>query len=831
MKISGLGVNRFIPICGLVLAFLTPAFGNSTATLPTRLASPAAAPATLTAATRPAPVLPAGLLPVLARTLAAQSPQTWRAKRTAGDVLAFNNPAQHFFASFNRQGIRLQFDGTRHGQMRMQLLALHSGAARFPVAAGKPSVHGVRVQIGRGHGLSEWYVNSQLGLEQGFTLDHPFNTSHLVVLSFRVHSALKPVPKNNGLEFQDAHGNPVLRYGDLLAFDADHHPLPADMQFAESRLELTVDTRGARYPIRIDPLFSAITTFNDPPADSGDFFGYSADLSSDGSTLLVGAQSATVNGVTQAGAVYFYSRTNSIWSTTPTIKIPDPSATFNDGFGTSVALSADGKTALVGAPGDTVAGNQQEGQVYIYTFSATSSSAQILGDPNGTANDNYGHSVALSADGKTALISAWTATIGGHTSQGVAYLYVQSNGTWSNVPTQVFTDPSATAFDQFGSSVVLAANGDSALIGAPGTVFGGNGFVGAAYVYTQTGGAWSGTPAHTFTDPPGKLSDSFGVSGALSADGGSALIGASGTTVGGNGFAGAAYIYTQSNGQWPSTPTQSFTDPLAGASDFFGSGVALPADGSSALIGAYGSTVSGKSTVGAAYGYTSNNGAWPSTPTHDFADPLGVTNDSFGTSVALSTDGGSAFIGAVGTPVSGNNAAGAGYLIASTADLSLALSSSPASVMVGGSVTYMVTITNSDTQVTATSLSLTDTLPAGMTYVSSSAAGGSCANSGGTVTCTLASLAPQATWQPSIAVTATAAGSIQDTATVSASQPDPNTANNSASVTTSVTAPPPPPPSSSGGGGGALGSLSLLLIGLFALLSPKRCNQQITHDD
>jgi len=93
--------------------------------------------------------------------------------------------------------------------------------------------------------------------------------------------------------------------------------------------------------------------------------------------------------------------------------------------------------------------------------------------------------------------------------------------------------------------------------------------------------------------------------------------------------------------------------------------------------------------------------------------------------------------------------------------------------------------------VTAISLTLTDILPAGMTFVSAAAAGGSCNNSNGTVTCTLTSLAPQATWQPAITMMATTVGSINDSASVNGSQPDPNSANNNATVTTMVVVAPP----------------------------------------
>lgn len=150
----------------------------------------------------------------------------------------------------------------------------------------------------------------------------------------------------------------------------------------------------------------------------------------------------------------------------------------------------------------------------------------------------------------------------------------------------------------------------------------------------------------------------------------------------------------------------------------------------------------------------------------------------------------------------------------SSVDLSLTLTGSPASVTVGQNVSYMLTVANNSTQTTATSVQLTDSLPTGMTYVSSASAGGSCANSNGTVTCTLASLAPQTTWQPAITVTANSAGSFTNNATVNASEPDPDTANNTASVTTKVQSTAGGGGGGSQSGGGALDLLSLVLLGV-----------------
>lgn len=769
-------------------------------------------------------VLPADLVPAVVRKLAAQSYQTWSAKPEGLETLRFHNPAQHFSANINRHGMHMQLDGNQYEQMEIRLVALHSSNVNYPLTAISPSVKSGRVEIPHGRGLTEWYVNSPLGLEQGFTLVTPVVHSASLILVFRLGGNLKPALKGNALEFRNGSDKTIVRYADLLAMDADHHALPARLTLRGHTLKLAVNTRQAHFPVTIDPLFSAVTAFADPPAANGDFFGYSLAFSSDGTTALVGAPDTVINGHSQAGAVYAFTQANGTWSTTPTMTLQDPNDAVNDDYGYSVALSADGKTFLIGSPGLSVAGNNQAGGVYVYTFSSNSSTAQEFTDPNDGAYDRYGTSVGLSDDGKTILVGDPYVKVGGNTSVGVVYVYNQNNGTWSGTPSQTFADPLAGAFDDFGTSVALAGNNGSALIGAPGTTVSGNGSVGAAYVFLQNNGTWSGTPAHAFADPLAALSDGFGSSVALSSDGSTALIGAAGTTVSGNSFAGAAYVYTQNGSVWPNSPIAKFDDPQGGASDFFGSSVALSADGGTALVGAYGTTVSGISDVGTAYVYVQNNGVWSGTPTKTMGNPTGAAG-SFGNSVTLSNDGTVAFISAPTTAVSGNSAAGMAFLFASTVDLSLALSSNPASVTTGQSLTYMLTAINNDNQITATNLTLTDALPAGVSFVSDNAAGGTCNNSSGTVICTLASLAPQATWQPSITVTATSAGSIKDTATVSASQPDPNTANNSANVTTNVTTPPASPPSS-GGGGGAFDGWDVLLLLLTLLYTCCRANSR-----
>ncbi len=118
------------------------------------------------------------------------------------------------------------------------------------------------------------------------------------------------------------------------------------------------------------------------------------------------------------------------------------------------------------------------------------------------------------------------------------------------------------------------------------------------------------------------------------------------------------------------------------------------------------------------------------------------------------------------------------------ADLSLTKTDSPDPVPAGGNVTYTLTAANNGPSA-ATGVTITDTLPASVTFVSASSG---CANSGGTVTCTIGTLASGATASRTITGRTTEVGTFTNTATVAGDQFDPNPTNNTASASTTVTA-------------------------------------------
>jgi uncharacterized repeat protein (TIGR01451 family) len=120
------------------------------------------------------------------------------------------------------------------------------------------------------------------------------------------------------------------------------------------------------------------------------------------------------------------------------------------------------------------------------------------------------------------------------------------------------------------------------------------------------------------------------------------------------------------------------------------------------------------------------------------------------------------------------------------ADLAVSIADSPDPVAVNQSVTYAVTVTNNG-PAQATSVALTNTLPAGVTFGSANASQGACSGTS-TVACNLGTLTSGAQATATIVVTTTQAGTVTNTVSVSGSPSDSNLANNTATATTAAQA-------------------------------------------
>ena len=126
--------------------------------------------------------------------------------------------------------------------------------------------------------------------------------------------------------------------------------------------------------------------------------------------------------------------------------------------------------------------------------------------------------------------------------------------------------------------------------------------------------------------------------------------------------------------------------------------------------------------------------------------------------------------------------------VTSGADLALAMSATPATVTAGGQVTYTLVAANNGPD-DSTGVTVTDTLPPNVAYVSASGSGWSCSNSSGSITCNLGgTLATGATSTLTLIGTIqnSSSGTITNSATLSATTPDGLPNNNTATASTSV---------------------------------------------
>lgn len=138
-----------------------------------------------------------------------------------------------------------------------------------------------------------------------------------------------------------------------------------------------------------------------------------------------------------------------------------------------------------------------------------------------------------------------------------------------------------------------------------------------------------------------------------------------------------------------------------------------------------------------------------------------------------------------------SNSATASVVVANanSADMAIVKTATPNPVTEGTPLTYTLTVTNNG-PANATDVTVTDTLPSVMTYLSSTTTQGSCSEAGGTVTCLLGTVAyPSTAVTISILVLPGTPGVVSNTATVTADQTDPNLTNNTSTQTETISAP------------------------------------------
>jgi hypothetical protein len=289
--------------------------------------------------------------------------------------------------------------------------------------------------------------------------------------------------------------------------------------------------------------------------------------------------------------------------------------------GSAVAISADGNTAILGDLLD----NNHVGAARVYTRSGNTWSQQgpKLVGLGSVGASQMGQSVSLSADGNTAIVGGFQDNSG----KGAAWIFVRNQGIWTQQGTKL-VDPGSSVNQ--GLHVSMSADGNTAIVGAPSASTSG------ATIYTRSNGIWTqqGTTITVTNPPPGFFT---GDAVSLSADGNTAMIG---------GGSGAA-IFTRSSNTWNQQGPILVGTGQGSSSQ--GSSVSLSADGNTAIAG----------DSGDAWIFTRASGVWSQ------RGPGLVSNDvtDLGYSASISADGTTALVGA--PDIVDDGASGGVYVFAS----------------------------------------------------------------------------------------------------------------------------------------------------------------------
>ncbi len=398
------------------------------------------------------------------------------------------------------------------------------------------------------------------------------------------------------------------------------------------------------------PCTSGGETFLKPSnAGAGFDFGFSVAMSSDGNTVAVGAQSEPsasrgINGVQtddsapRAGAVYVFARVAGTWTQQAYIKASNTEA--QQFFGASVALSGDGNTLAVGAPGEASAatgidGNQTDtsapdaGAVYIFERSSNQWAQQAYVKASNTKTDDQFGSLSLSGDGDTLAVL----------SDSAAYIFAATGGVWAQQTYFVTNIVDGLGF----LSASLSNDGNTLAVGDPGNVH--------ASVFSRSGIAWG---SQTAINSPNPNALDFGGDVSLSADG-TVLAIADPTDSEDGANSGAVFVYRLLGATW----TLSTTLRVALAQESLGSRLAISAD-STTLAAAATENASDAQGVngdeqdtsaprsGAIYLFTAAGATWSQTGYLKASNS--IANDYFGGSVSLTADGSVVLAGAPNEP-------------------------------------------------------------------------------------------------------------------------------------------------------------------------------------
>lgn len=270
-----------------------------------------------------------------------------------------------------------------------------------------------------------------------------------------------------------------------------------------------------------------VDSFTSPDAQTGGNFGQSVAISSTG-TVIVGAPREAAYGLSEAGHAYIFDVSKGVIG--KVLTLTSPNAQTDGLFGFSVATM--GSYVIIGAEGESSAGQSDAGNVYVFNANSGDLIATIS-SPSPQTGGTFGNSLAVGGTSKTPLLvvgAPWQ-SVDSYSRAGNAYVF--------NLATEALlhslSSPAPQTGGRFGDGVSITAN--MIAVGADYETSHGQSIGGNAYTFSESAGSLE----NTFTSPNAQADGYFGFDIVIYS--GSVIVGAEGETALGQANAGHVYIF------------------------------------------------------------------------------------------------------------------------------------------------------------------------------------------------------------------------------------------------------------------------------------------------
>jgi hypothetical protein len=431
-------------------------------------------------------------------------------------------------------------------------------------------------------------------------------------------------------------------------------------------------------------------------------FGASVATSSDGNIIVVGASKDTIGGAVNCGGVYVYDRVGTTFNEVGILTGSYASNTY-DRFGQSVATSADGKTIIVGAYGDELPDHASSSGV-VYVFDREGNNFNEVGILTGSYADDiddfFGASVATSADGKTIVVGvSHDKHPDNLDDSGLVYVFDREGNDFNEVGILTGTH-SAYFNDNFGQSVATSADGKTIIVGAwrdnlPGSADNS----GLVYVFDREGNDFNEVGILTGSHADDENDYFGGEHGAVacSADGNTIIVGAYKDRINAGDGYGLVYVFDREYSVGIGTTFNQvgiLTGSVTGNGNNFGEKLACSADGNIIFVGTPQGSATTFGNTGLVYVFNRQGNNFNEVGIFTGSYTSDQINDEFGSAVACSADGKHIIVGAYSDelPSSSNNC-GLAYVFDQTTVARDAITATDTGVLITGDLNVTGDIT------------------------------------------------------------------------------------------------------------------------------------------